>query len=85
MNWPPGSVVGNLTMTEWGKKGFGAVAFKSEKKGDKWFFEAEHSSPTEGKTIWKGEARDGWLKGVLIWTRKDGKEVSFRFMGKELK
>ena len=76
---------GKAITPEWSKRGFAPGPFKAEKDGDKWLFETTQTCPTQGTAVWKGDVRDGWFKGVIIWTPTKGRDRMLSFAGQEVR
>ena len=74
-----------VRMTTCVTRGFEPSTYKMEKDGDKLIFTADQVSAAEGKMHWEGDVREGWFKGVLIWTKPNEKERNFLFRGQRVK
>ena len=67
------------------KVGFWASPYTVEKNGEKDFtFKAKRTSAGEGSTVWTGVVKDKDLEGKLIWTKNDGKVLTYDFKGNKL-
>ena len=53
--------------------GFGEGAYTTVVEGAAVTFEAETTSPTDGRMVWKGAVRGDTIEGTTTWYKKAGK------------
>ena len=69
-----------FTSAAFAKKGFEPVEYEENQQyGLAATFKAEGKSEKNGTATWSGQASASQMKGELIWTRGDGKELSYTF------
>jgi len=67
------------------KVGFWASPYTVEKTGEKDLtFKANRTSDGEGSSVWTGVVRGKELEGKMIWTKNDGKVLTYTFKGNKL-
>jgi hypothetical protein len=66
------------------KKGFGDAVYEEDtRRFGPSTFTAEVKSDKEGKAKWTGTATAADIKGELTWTKKDGTELHFTYVGEK--
>lgn len=74
---------GKFHSTACDQYGFTPVSYtaKKEKEGDTITFEAEATSPKEGKNHWKGSVTGDNCEATLVWTKEGQAPIEYSFKG----
>lgn len=61
--------------------GFTAAPYTAMEKDGAVHFEAETTSPTEGRMHWKAVVTNDAIEGTAVWYKDDEKKAEYRFTG----
>ncbi|MFQ5993258.1 MAG: hypothetical protein ACE5NA_12540 [Nitrospiraceae bacterium] len=61
---------GTFRSVQCNKHGFGAAPYTTTIQGDVVHFQAETTSPTQGKIVWQGTMNGDTLEATFLWTKE---------------